>query len=200
MWVGLLEGDEIRCAVEDLVADIKSRDYHLATGFVGTPFLYFVLSDYGYPDVAYRLLIQETSPGWLYQIKCGATSIWERWDALREDGTVKDDGDVETNIVSFNHYAYGAIGDWLYRRVAGLEALEAGYRTFAVRPVIGGGLTHVRLSYICSYGDIIIGKINGNMFWLSLQVPAGTIASVTLPNGETWQVGAGNHSFTQLLQ
>ena len=117
---------------------MKEADNHLSTGFLGTPYLLFALSDNGYINEAYDLLLQDTVPSWLYEVKAGGTSIWERWDALRPDGTVnlgKDPGSGLVNavgggMVSFNHYANGAVGDWLYRRVAGLEAIEPGYKKF----------------------------------------------------------------------
>ena len=99
-----------------LVEDIKSRENHLSTGFLGTVYLCHVLSANGYTDVAYDLLLQESYPSWLYPVKMGATTIWERWDGQKTDSTFQDPG-----MNSFNHYAYGAIGDWMYRVSAGIE-------------------------------------------------------------------------------
>jgi alpha-L-rhamnosidase len=101
-------------AAEFLANDIKSRDNHLSTGFLGTPYLCHVLSDNGFTDTAYDLLLQESYPAWLYPVKMGATTIWERWDGEKTDSTFQDPG-----MNSFNHYAYGAIGDWMYRVSAG---------------------------------------------------------------------------------
>lgn len=95
---------------------LKETNYHLTTGFIGTPYSCHVLSEYGQSDIAYRLLMQKDYPSWLYQVLKGATTIWEHWD-----GKKPDDSFWSPNMNSFNHYAYGAIGDWLYRTVAGIE-------------------------------------------------------------------------------
>src|SRR6201999_677459 len=102
-------------ATEYLVNDIKSRRNHLSTGFLGTPYLCHVLSNNGRTDVAYDLLLQPTYPSWLYPVRMGATTIWERWDGIKPDGSFE-----EPSMNSYNHYAYGAIGDWMYRVVAGM--------------------------------------------------------------------------------
>jgi alpha-L-rhamnosidase len=98
---------------------VKDYGYHLTTGFLGTPYLCHVLSRFGYTSVAYRLLLQDTYPSWLYPVKMGATTIWERWDGIRPDSSFQTPG-----MNSFNHYAYGAIGDWMYRVVAGIDTYE----------------------------------------------------------------------------
>lgn len=197
VWFDLLNEKERKIALEDLVEDIKKRNYHLATGFVGTPYLCFVLSDHGYIDAAYKILMQDTPPGWLYPIKCGATSIWERWDALKEDGTVKDGKDADINMVSFNHYAYGAIGNWLYQRVAGLEPIEPGYRHFCIKPIPGGGLTWAQITHCCRYGTIAASwRIENDSFTLCATVPEDTICEITLPNGMSHQVSGGRYTYS----
>lgn len=188
----LLTNEETQLAVQDLAADIRSREGHLATGFVGTPFLNFVLSDYGYADLAYEVLLKETPPGWMYQVRCGATSMWERWDALKEDGTVKDGKDADINMVSFNHYSYGSIGNWLYQRVAGIEPVTAGYRRFRVRPVPGGGLKRVQSYHDCPYGRIEIRWVIENQkFRLCVTVPEKTTACIELPDGTKYRAKGG---------
>lgn len=122
--------DDLRAkSAQFLVNDIRSRNTHLSTGFLGTPYLCHVLSDNGFVDVAYDLLLQKTFPSWLYPVTQGATTIWERWDGQRPDGTFQDKG-----MNSFNHYAYGAIGDWMYRISAGLDTKSAGYRHLLLKP------------------------------------------------------------------
>ncbi|HMC83964.1 MAG TPA: family 78 glycoside hydrolase catalytic domain, partial [Chitinophagaceae bacterium] len=116
-------------ATQYLVDDIKGRGNHLSTGFLGTPYLCHVLSSNGRTDVAYDLLLQPTYPSWLYPVKMGATTIWERWDGQKTDSTFEDVG-----MNSFNHYAYGAIGDWMYRVVAGIEIGEPGYKHILIQP------------------------------------------------------------------
>ena len=134
---------------------MKTRG-HLTTGFVGTPYLCHVLSRYGYTDVAYLLLNREEYPSWLYPVKQGATTIWERWDGQKPDGTFQDVG-----MNSFNHYAYGAIGEWMYRVVAGLEIdpREPGYKHVLVQPQPGGGLTsaEARLADALRRGGVRLG-------------------------------------------
>ena len=167
LYFGMVSGEERKKYAENLLRLVKEADNHLSTGFLGTPYLLFALSDNGYINEAYDLLLQDTVPSWLYEVKAGGTSIWERWDALRPDGTVnlgKDPGSGLVNavgggMVSFNHYANGAVGDWLYRRVAGLEAIEPGYKKFKVAPLVGGGLTSVSCFKKLSSGTI---KINWN--------------------------------------
>ena len=109
---GLLEAEEEQQAADDLNELVIQSGYHLNTGFLSTPDLCRVLSDHGHADTAYRLLLQEDCPGWLYAVKCGATTIWETWDGIRPDGTVHD---------SLNHYSYGAISGWLFSGVCGIR-------------------------------------------------------------------------------
>lgn len=195
VYFNLLTKREKQIAVADLVEDIRAKKNHLATGFPGTPFLNFVLSDNGYADVAYELLLQKTAPGWLYPIRCGATSIWERWDALKEDGTVNDNADI--NMVSFNHYAYGAVGDWLYKRVAGLVPVSPGYKRFKIQPLTGGGLTEAEISYLCPYGRIESAWFtDGDVFNLRVTVPCNTTAEIILPDGRKHICGSGTYSFS----
>ena len=138
-------------AVDRLVEEVRQGGYHLTTGFVGTPYLCHVLSQYGYTDVAYELLNQEDYPSWLYPVKQGATTIWERWDGIKPDGSFQD-----ASMNSFNHYAYGAIGDWLYQVVAGIEIDPnvPGYKRVLIQPQPGGGLTYASASFDSLYGRI----------------------------------------------
>jgi alpha-L-rhamnosidase len=164
-------------AAEFLVNDIKSRGNHLSTGFLGTPYLCHVLSDYGYPDIAYDLLLQETYPSWLYPVKMGATTIWERWDGEKTDSTFQD-----PNMNSFNHYAYGAIGDWMYRVSAGLEILEPGYKQISINPQLTDKLTFSKASFESSYGTISSGweRREGKVI-IKVSIPANTSAKIILP-------------------
>ncbi len=176
----LPDAKERELALVDLTEDIRRRGDHLATGFVATDKILFALSDNGRADAAYDLLLQDTSPSWLYPVRCGATSVWERWDALRPDGTVNGEG----NMVSFNHYAYGAVGNWLYTRIGSLEPLQLGYREFQIAPIPGGGLTWAEVSYRSPYGEIRSRwDIEGSSFKLRFSVPSGTTARVRTPDG-----------------
>ena len=190
---GLAEGEERRVMAERLWALIKENGIHLNTGFTATPFILFALADNGFADEAYELLLQDTRPSWLYAVRQGATTIWERWDSLREDGSIEES--------SLNHYAYGAVGDFFYRRICGLEAIEPGYRRFAVKPVPGGGLTWAECEHKCPFGLIKTCWETGNSaFRLAITVPIGTICELTLPNGEQHSLGSGEYSFTLSMQ
>ena len=166
-------------AAERLVENIKAYDNHLSTGFLGTPYLCHVLSRYGYNDIAYQLLLQESYPSWLYPVKMGATTIWERWDGIKPDSS------LQTPVMnSFNHYAYGAIGDWMYRVVAGLETdeLGAGYKQSSVKPTIGGQLTQAGAHLQTYYG--VLGsnwKIENGTLVLEVEIPANTSATIHVP-------------------
>jgi len=168
-------------AVERLVNNIKSYNYHLTTGFLGTPFLNPVLTRFGRNDVAYKLLLQDTYPSWIYPIKAhGATTIWERWDSMKPDSTFQDPG-----MTSFNHYAYGAVGDWMYRTIAGIDTKEfagAGYKEIVVKPQLGGGLTSAKGSLQTNYGLLVSSwKIENGKMSLEVEIPANTTAKVYFP-------------------
>jgi len=164
-------------AAQFLVDDIKSRGNRLSTGFLGTPYLCHVLSDNGFTDVAYDLLLQENYPSWLYPVKMGATTIWERWDGQKTDSTFQDPG-----MNSFNHYAYGAIGDWMYRVSAGIEIIKPGYKHIAIQPHPTKKLEYSKASFESSYGTIASGwERKGTKIVVTARIPANTIATVTLP-------------------
>jgi alpha-L-rhamnosidase len=166
-------------AARFLVDDIKSRRNHLSTGFLGTPYLCHVLSSNGYTDVAYDLLLQESYPSWLYPVKMGATTIWERWDGEKTDSTFQDPG-----MNSFNHYAYGAIGDWMYRVSAGIEIMGAGYKHLILQPHPTKKLTYSKASFESSYGTVASGwERKGTKIVVSLKIPANTNATIILPVG-----------------
>jgi len=143
-------------AAKYLVQDIAAHEGHLTTGFLGTPHLCFALSNNGHLDVAYQLLLQTTCPSWLYPVTKGATTIWERWDAIQPDGSINLSRMGSGNMVSFNHYAFGAIGDWLYRVVGGLDTREfaPGYKKSVIYPRPGGNLQYARVEFNSRYGVI----------------------------------------------
>jgi len=176
---GLLPDSVRPDAARRLAEDVR-RMRHLTTGFLGTPALTRALSDNGYLDVAYSLLLNESYPSWLYPVKQGATTIWERWDGLKPDGTFQDKG-----MNSFNHYAYGAIGDWMYRVVAGLniDPARPGYKHVIVRPRPGGNFTSARAALQTQYGEVASGwKMDGGRMTVTVRVPPNTSATVWLPN------------------
>ncbi len=203
LFFGMTAGAETAAMADNLARLVRDADNHLTTGFTGTPYLLFALSDNGHPQAAYDLLLQDTCPSWLYEVRSGGTTIWERWDALRPDGTVntdpltkgaKDDG--SGGMVSFNHYANGAAGDWLYRRVLGLEATSGGYRTFRVQPLPGGGLTCAKGSHRSPYGEIGVDwHIEEGVFSITVRVPVGTACELVLPDGERHSLASGTHAY-----
>ncbi|NJM08923.1 family 78 glycoside hydrolase catalytic domain, partial [Candidatus Gracilibacteria bacterium] len=166
-------------ALDELVRDIQRRDNHLATGFVGTPYISRVLSDNGRADVAYALLHQTTWPSWLYSVTQGATTIWERWD-----GWTHDRGFQDPSMNSFNHYAYGAIGAWLYAVVAGIDVdpQQPGYKRIVMRPQPGGGLSSASAELQGPYGTIRSAwkQHNGHFDW-QITVPPNSTALVVVP-------------------
>ena len=181
--------EELRAtAAKRLAQDVRQRK-HLTTGFLGTPYLCHVLTRYGYLDEAYLLLNREEYPSWLYPVKQGATTIWERWDGQKPDGTFQDVG-----MNSFNHYAYGAIGDWMYRVMAGIDTDEAapGYKHILIQPRPGGGFTEVRASHDTPYGKVASAWTRKDgTFELRVEVPGNTRATVRLPKAQLTSVTEG---------
>jgi alpha-L-rhamnosidase len=179
------------------VNDIEQRKYHLSTGFVGTPLLAPVLTRFGRGDVAYKLLMQQTYPSWLYTVLQGATTMWERWNSYTKD---KGFGPVDMN--SFNHYAYGAVGEWLYNTVAGidLDPEEPGYRHIIIRPLPGGGLRWADGSLKTRYGTAACHwQIEGRKLRVTATLPPNTHATIKLPGQRPLRRGAGTHEFTVSL-
>lgn len=174
----MLPTDQRHEAARRLAADVRTWG-HLTTGFVGTPYLCDVLSRYGYTDLAYHLLTRDAYPSWLYPVKQGATTIWERWDSLKPDGSFQDPG-----MNSFNHYAFGAIGEWMYRVVAGLEIDpdEPGYKHVIAQPRPGGGLTSAKARVQTSYGEAASGWVLADgKLTVSVAVPPNARGTVRLP-------------------
>lgn len=201
---GMTEGQETEAMVSNLVRLIKDAGNHLTTGFTGTPYLLFALSDHGRLDAAYELLLQEECPSWLYEVKAGGTTIWERWDSLRPDGTVniddltgkKEGEESGGGMVSFNHYANGAVGDWLYKRMVGIEPTEGGYRTFQIAPMPGGGVTWAQASTRTPYGLASAAWIiKDGTFTMTAKVPVSSKCLLKMPNGETHTLLSGEHTF-----
>ncbi len=180
LMFNLLPGELRSKAANFLVEDIKSRRNHLSTGFLGTVYLCHVLSDNGYSDVAYDLLLQESYPSWLYPVKMGATTIWERWDGQKTDSTFQD-----TGMNSFNHYAYGAIGDWMYRVSAGIETSSPGYKKLIIQPHPTKKLAFSKASYESPYGKVESGwERTGSKIKIAAKIPANTTATIVIPIGD----------------
>ncbi|MGN6871479.1 MAG: family 78 glycoside hydrolase catalytic domain [Solirubrobacteraceae bacterium] len=183
--------DELRAgAVARLVELIRSAGTHLATGFLATPLLLPTLADAGQLDIAYELLLTDTPPSWLYMIERGATTMWERWDGIREDGTPFE---------SLNHYSKGAVVSFLHRHVAGIRLLDdaPAYRHFRIEPQPGGGMTWAQARHDSPYGPIESAwRIDGGTLELDVTVPPGTTADVVLPGRSAKPVPAGLWRFS----
>jgi alpha-L-rhamnosidase len=208
LYFGMTVGEESTAMVANLVRLIDDAGGHLGTGFPGTPYILFALSDHGRVSEAYELLRQTSCPSWLYTVAAGGTTIWERWDGLRPDGSVNiaslsgkgDDESSSGGMVSFNHYAAGAVGDWLYRRIAGIEAVEGGYRSFRVAPIVGGGLTSAQGRVVTPFGRVASDwTAEDGVFTLRVSVPVSTSCTVVLPDGSEHVRTSGQHEFTCLL-
>ena len=178
--------------VQMLVSNIEDHQNHLTTGFVGTPYLCHALSENKAHDTAGLLFVREDLQSWLYAVNKGATTLWERWDAVLPDGTMQDPG-----LNSMNHYANGAIGDWMYRKIGGINQTKAGYRRFYVKPMFVRGIEEVRTELESPYGKIVScwscrnGKIR-----VEVSVPANTRAELFLPEKEeSFEVGSGTYVY-----
>ncbi len=167
---------------------VRDSGYQIRTGFVGTPLICDALCDTGHYQTAYRLLMQRECPSWLYPVTMGATTVWERWDSMLPDGSINPG-----EMTSFNHYALGAVADWMHRTIGGLTPREPGYRRIEIRPRPGGGLTHCRVAHRTPYGlTQCEWKIENGKFDLDVIIPANTTASVTLPGASnSVEVGSG---------
>lgn len=174
---GLLPPELEKNAASRLAQDVNSFG-HLTTGFLGTADLCHVLARYGYLAEAYKLLYRKEYPSWLYPVTKGATTIWERWDGIKPDNTFQNAG-----MNSFNHYAYGAIGDWMYKVVAGINAGLPGYKSIVIKPFPGGKMNDVACSHETLYGTVSSAwKITDNRFVLTVSIPANTSAEIYVPS------------------
>lgn len=197
---GLLAGPAKERAVHKLANLLEENNNHLTTGFVGTPYLNLVLSEEGLNDIAYQLLLQTDYPSWLYQVTKGATTIWEHWDGIKEDGSF-----WSSEMNSFNHYAYGSIGDWLYSVVAGIRTDEdaPGYKHIHIKPKPGKGLTSAEATLDSMYGTIHSSwrLLENDQLEMKVKIPCNTTATVLVPgaqhcteNGNTIDEVSGIHS------
>lgn len=175
---GLLSEEKRAAAAKFLARDIEMRGV-LTTGFVGVNLLLPTLTEIGRDDLAFKLLLNEKFPSWLYSVKNGATTIWERWD-----GWTEEKGFQTPSMNSFNHYAYGSCGEWMYACIGGIELGAAGYKEAVIWPRVGGGITHAKATLETPYGVIATAwETSEAGFALNLSVPANTTAWVVLPAG-----------------
>lgn len=188
---GLLEGN-VRVAAGARLAELVAENgYRVATGFAGTPYVTWALSETGHVDAAYRLLLEEACPSWLYPVTMGATTIWERWDSMLPDGRINTG-----EMTSFNHYALGAVVDWLYKVVAGIRPAAPGYARLRLHPTPGLGLDWANGTLETRHGRVECGwRRDGDGIEVTAVVPDGVEAEVVLPDGSTTTVGGGTHVF-----
>jgi alpha-L-rhamnosidase len=178
--------------LEGLVTNIANHKNHLVTGFVGTPYICHVLSENGYHDLASTLFLREDYPSWLYAVNKGATTIWERWNSIDENGDFDESG-----MNSLNHYAYGSIADWMFRKISGISQIEPGYKKFMVQPMLVKGIYDSDRSFESMYGKIEshISCRNGKIK-VKVVVPANTTADIYLPEQDNvYTVGSGTYEY-----
>lgn len=189
---GLLDGRARELAGKRLAALVAENGHRIATGFAGTPFVCDALTETGHLDDAYRLLLQRECPSWLYPVTMGATTVWERWDSMLPDGTINPG-----QMTSFNHYALGAVADWLHRTVGGLAPAEPGYRTVRVAPRPGGGPTWAECSLDTAHGHLAVAWRLDPSGGLDVEVvvPDGVTAEIDVPGVEPGRVTGGRHRF-----
>jgi alpha-L-rhamnosidase len=184
---GLLPPEKDRLAEKLLLQRIEERNWHLSTGFLGVNLLLPTLTRIGRTDVALRLLQNETYPSWGYPVKHGATTIWERWDGWTEEKGFQDPG-----MNSFNHYAYGSCGQWMFSTLAGIDTDGPGFERILVRPRPGGGITYCEARYDSIRGRIATRwDVDGQQFRLSVTVPANVRATVWVPAKDAESVTEG---------
>lgn len=190
---GLLDPSHQTLAGERLAALVAANGFRIATGFAGTPYVTDALSATGHLDHAYRLLLQRECPSWLYSVTMGATTIWERWDSMLPDGTINPG-----QMTSFNHYALGAIADWMHRVILGVSPAEPGYRSVRIAPRPGGGLTWARGSLQTRHGLVAVSwqAAEDNRLDVTVTLPDGITAEVELPGSPPVQVTGGEHTLS----
>jgi alpha-L-rhamnosidase len=179
-------------AGERLAELVRKNDYRVSTGFAGTPFITGALTDTGHSEEAYRLLLEEGCPSWLYPVTMGATTVWERWDSMLPDGTINPG-----EMTSFNHYALGAVADWMHKTIGGISPLAPGYSKVQIAPIPGEDIEWAKTSLKTTHGTVRVEwRLDDGAFHLEATVPEGVEADVVLPGGEPCSVSGGTHRFT----
>jgi alpha-L-rhamnosidase len=191
----LQEEKQRETAAQRLGRLVRYAQFRVSTGFAGTPQILHALSQSGQLQLAYRMLLGEDCPSWLYPVRMGATSIWERWDSMLEDGTVNPG-----EMTSFNHYALGSVASWLHAVVGGISPIEPGWKRFKIQPRPGGDVRNAKVEFLSSCGQIccswtIVVDSGKERFHLLLRVPKNSTAEVTLPDGNGTTVGSGQYCF-----
>ncbi len=195
LYMGLFRSEWKEIQIERLKALLDEEDIHLTTGFAGTPLICRVLSDYGLNDYAYTLLLNEDYPSWLYEVKMGATTIWERWNSVLEDGSIS-----ETGMNSLNHYSYGSIVDWMYRNMCGLSPIneEPGYKRAKIAPQPDERIEWVKMKRDTASGtyEVEWKHLEDGSISYKIVVPFNCEAEVTIPGMETKILKTGIYEFS----
>nr|MCR5452539.1 alpha-L-rhamnosidase [Lachnospiraceae bacterium] len=198
IYMDMFDKKTAKKAAANLAELVKKNDYCIGTGFPGTPYILFALAANGQEEVAFKMLENTKCPSWLYEVKSGATTIWERWDGLDENGQCPIGDDGTDMMISYNHYASGAVGNFFYREIAGIKETEAGYKTFEISPKAGGSITAAKGCVNTPYGSIISDwNIEGSKMTVRFTVPIGTTCKLVLPNGKTETFGSGSYTVTE---
>ena len=186
---GLLDEPQLSKAGQRLVELVEQNGYRIATGFAGTPYISDALTQTGHLDVAYMILLERDCPSWLYPVSMGATTIWERWDSMLPDGTINPG-----EMTSFNHYALGAVADWMHRVVGGLSPAEPGYARVRIAPRPGGDLRWAATSLETPHGRVAVRwEITDDGLRLDVDVPEGVEADLDLLGADPVVLGSGQH-------
>jgi alpha-L-rhamnosidase len=184
---GLLDEPQRQLAGDRLAELVAANGYRVATGFAGTPYVSDALTLTGHLDHAYRLLLERECPSWLYPVTMGATTVWERWDSMLPDGSINPG-----EMTSFNHYALGAVADWMHRVVGGLASAAPGYARVRIAPQPGGGLTWATTSLLTPYGEVRVAwEIVDGELTVQADLPEGVTAELALPGSDTEIVTGG---------
>ena len=189
---GLLDERMTARAGDRLSALVKENGYRISTGFAGTPYVTDALTQTGHLDDAYRLLLERGCPSWLYPVTMGATTIWERWDSMLPDGTINPG-----QMTSFNHYALGAVADWIHRTIGGIAPLEPGYGRVLIAPQPGGGLTWATARLETARGLVEVHwRDTGQDLTVEAAIPAGVTGVIRLPGAPDRELASGRHTIT----
>ncbi|KAK1701618.1 bacterial alpha-L-rhamnosidase, partial [Colletotrichum lupini] len=196
LYFGLIPDAQVANATQRLRAIIEQNQYKVGTGFAATHYLGLGLSAVNATDTFYGMIQQEEVPGWLYQVKMGGTTTWERWDSMLPDGKINP-GDM----TSFNHYAYGSVADWMHKTIGGISPAAPGYKRISIAPIPGGMLTNAACSLYTQYGLVSAEWwLESSNFRLQVTIPPNTVATITIPAvgrkaGRTTEVGSGTYTF-----
>ena len=200
IWMDLLDGSELKRTADCLIENVINNKGYLTTGFVGSRHICPALTKIGRHDLAVQLLLNEGIPSWLYAVNTGATTIWERWNGWEykiKYGVNQEAKFGPDPLNSLNHYAYGAVGEWMFRDLAGIQLLEPGYKKVKIEPKPEKRLGFVKANYNSIYGNIISEwKYDGDIIEFNITIPAGIEAEICLPDGTSKNVGSGEYQYT----